>query len=147
MMNLHWCSCHYTECMNMIQGKYSFHSPSAITQCRLLCAKCMGTHWLVFLQWTVSLDWHVTASINFIFSDLIDAERQYRYLQQDAAICEACETRMGNKWFCISILNDLLLLQFYLFGNLKGKVYQNYIHTSLALQNANNTCSYFGYWV
>jgi hypothetical protein len=33
------------------------------------------------------------------------------------------------------ILNDFLLLQFYLFGNLKGKVYQNNIPTSLALQN------------
>jgi len=107
----------------------------------MVCCKCMEADWLVFIQWTVSLDWHVTNKLNFIFVDLINAERQYRYFQQDnsrthdATICEAHETRMGNKWFCISRLNDFLLLQFYLFGNLKGKVYQNNIPTSLALQN------------
>jgi hypothetical protein len=79
------------------------------------------------------------------FEQMTDNERQYGYFQQDNATAHTARNSMSalQKVFADRIIStgmwpprlpDLSACDFYLWGNLEGKVYRNTLHTAQALE-------------
>jgi hypothetical protein len=81
----------------------------------------------------VNSDRYVNDILNPFFSQLTAVERLYGYFQQDNAAAHAANATMITTWTgCVSRQNNqqrtvasLDFCDFYLRGNLKGKVYKN----------------------
>jgi hypothetical protein len=94
----------------------------------------------------VNSDRYVNDILNPFFNQLTAEERQYGYFQQDnstahtvnasmVAIREVFEDRIISRGLWPLRYPDLSFCDFYLQGNLKGKVYKNNPCSTEALQN------------
>jgi hypothetical protein len=100
----------------------------------------------VFYHETVKSDRYVRNILEPFFEQLIDDEIQYGCFQQDNAIAhtarnsmsalqEVFDDRIISTGLWLPRVPDLSVCDFYLWGNLKGKVYRNTPHTAEVLQN------------
>jgi inhibitor of nuclear factor kappa-B kinase subunit alpha len=100
----------------------------------------------IFYHETVNSDRYVRHILEPFFEQLTDDERQYGYFQQDnatahtarnsiSALQEVFDDRIISTGLWPPRSPDLSVCDFYLWGNLKGKVYRNTSRTAEALQN------------
>jgi hypothetical protein len=100
----------------------------------------------IFFHETVNSDRYVNNILNPFFNQLTAEERQYGYFQQDNAIAHAAnasmvairevfEDRIISRGLWPPRSPDHSFCDFYLWGNLKGKVYKNNPRSTEVLQN------------
>jgi hypothetical protein len=110
----------------------------------VVCCKCLGNNQSNIFLWNRTLRSTCSGHTETIFQTG-DWQRWYGCFQQDGATAHTANNSMRVLWevFGDRIIRagfwplslDLSICDLYLWGNLKGKVYKNNLHTAESLQN------------